>query len=172
MKLGPDSDRATGARRFGLELRRARAARHVTQRGLCATAGIGRSRIANWETGTSLPSVELAGRLADLLMWPRLREVAQAARQHPCDNCGRLFTVETPSPQRYCSLDCRRFRNLKVPGTRDLSRAVLNRRVIRLIAAVGAMCAGCEPSGLCRTPECPLQVAGVSSHPITRESVA
>jgi hypothetical protein len=36
-------------------------------------------------------------------------------------------------------------------------------------AAVAAMCAGCEPEGLCRTPECPLRT--VSPLPIAGEAV-
>jgi hypothetical protein len=173
VKLAPGSDRAAGARRFGLELRRALAARKQTHRGFADRAGIGRSRLENWMAGTSLPSTELAERLADELLWPRLADLARQARTHACDACGTAFVVETPSPQRYCSTDCRRFQNAKrVPGRRDLTRSVLERRVTRYRAAVVAMCAACEPSGVCRTASCPLQVAGVSPHPLARGAVA
>jgi hypothetical protein len=164
VRLTAGSDRTTAARRFGLELRRALAARDATIRGFAAEAGIGRTRLQNWIAGTSLPPVQTAERVADLLMWPRLAELARAGRERTCDDCGRSFVVETASPQRYCSPECQRAHN-KIAGTsRDLRRAVLERRVRRFTGAVEAMCAACEPSGVCRTPDCPLQVAGVSAH--------
>lgn len=173
VRLAAGSPRLPAARRFGLELRRALAERHRTHRAFAAEAGIGRSRLENWIAGTSLPPLELAERLADMLVWPRLADLAQAARTRECDACSRAFVVETPSPQRYCSTDCRRFQNGKrVPGRRDLTRSVLERRVTRYNAAVAAMCAACEPSGLCRTASCPLQVAGVSPATLAREAIA
>lgn len=164
MILTPGSDRQTAARRFGLEVRRALAARGKTIRGFSAEAGIGRTRLQNWIAGASLPPVATADRLADLLMWPRLAELARAGRRRTCDDCGREFTVETASPQRYCSTECQRVHNKVAGSSRDLSRAVMERRVRRLVGAVEAMCRSCEPSGVCRTSGCPLQEAGVSSH--------
>lgn len=158
---------------FGLELRLALKTRDQTQRGLCAGTSISRSRLANWVTGTSLPSVETAEHLADLLMWPRLAVLCRKARTRACDSCGRTFAVESPSPQRYCSLECRRFHAKVVDaGGRDYTRAVLERRTRRYRDAVAAMCAGCEPSGICRTPSCPLQVGGVSPFAIAKDAVA
>lgn len=169
MKLSATSDRLAGARRFGLELRRAMAERKVTQRGLARDHAFGRTRIVNWVQGDSLPSVETADRLADVLMWPRLSDLARAARERTCDGCGRPFVVESPTPTRYCSVECRRFR-AKARAARDLSRATMERRVNRYQDAVAAMCAACEPSGVCRTPDCPLQIAGVSPLAVARAS--
>lgn len=171
MKLSPESDRLAGARRFGLELRKALAARGETQRGFSRSAGVGRTRLVNWVNGESLPPVEMASRLADLLTWPRLADLARAARERTCDGCGRVFVVESPAPTRYCSVDCRRFR-AKARGARDLSGAVLERRVSRYRDAVNAMCAACEPGGVCQTPDCPLQVAGVSSLSVARRAAS
>jgi transcriptional regulator with XRE-family HTH domain len=169
VKLAVGSDRVPAARRFGAELRRALAARGESQRGFARDAGLNRGRMANWLAGTSLPSVETAEAVADRLMWPKLAELARAGRERACDACGRNFIVETPSPQRYCSIECRRFQNAKrVPGRRDLTRSVLERRVNRYSAAIATMCAGCEPSGICQTPECPIQMAGLSPFPIAR----
>lgn len=173
MKLGADSARLPAARRFGIELHKALAAQCVSTRGLAADMGISRSRIGNWSAGTSLPSVELAERLADRLMWPALADIARRGRERVCDACSRTFVVETASPQRYCSVDCRRFQNAKrVPGRRDLTRAVLERRTVRYQTAIAAMCAACEPSGVCRTCDCPLQLAGVSPLSIASRGAA
>lgn len=172
MKLLANSDRSAGARRFGLELRRALLARGKTQRGFAAESGFSRSRLANWVTGASMPSVETADRVADLLTWPQLVGLSRAAREVTCDNCARVFVVESPTPRRYCSLDCQRFRAAKTAGDKDLSRIVMERRLRRYMAAVNDMCAACEPSGVCRTSGCPLQVAGVSPLPIARGAMA
>lgn len=167
--LAQGSDRTPHARRFGTEFRRALAAREKSIRGFSSESGLNRGRMANWLAGTSLPSVETAEALADMLMWPRLADLARAGRERVCDACGKSFIVETPSPQRYCSIECRRFQNGKrVPGRRDLTRSVLERRVNRYSAAVAAMCAGCEPSGICQTAECPIQLAGLSPLPLAR----
>lgn len=170
MKLSPTSDRLAGARRFGLELARALDARHQTQRGFARDNAFGRTRIVNWVAGESLPSVETADRVADILMWPKLSALARAARGRTCDGCGRAFVVDTPAPTRFCSPDCRRFKAKSRNARRDLTRAVLERRVHRYSAAVAEMCAGCEPSGVCRTAECPLQVAGVSPLTVARSA--
>lgn len=150
------------ARRFSLALRAAVKSSGLRQRDIADALGIGRSRVANWVAGTSLPSVELAERLADVLTWPSLVEIAAEARRRPCDNCGKSFVAAEHSPARYCSVACRRNMVKQAEGRRDLSRAVLARRVAILDRAVGTMCSECEPTGVCRTPECPLQIAGVS----------
>jgi transcriptional regulator with XRE-family HTH domain len=170
MQLSPDSPRREGARRFGLELRRAMRAQSRTARGLSREAGIGRTRLQNWLSGLSLPSVERTELLADLLAAPRLVELVREARLRACDACGRDFVVEHASPARYCSLDCRRHQAKRVSARRDLSRAVLQRRVGLLDRAIGAMCAECEPSGVCQTPTCPLQLAGVSPAQVARSA--
>lgn len=160
--LTPGSSRQIGARRFGRELRTALSERGHTARGFSREHGVSRSRLVNWMAGESLPPVETASRIADILMWPRLADLARKGRERACDDCGRVFTVETPTPQRYCSTECKRQHAKVAAGSRDLTRAVLERRVVRYQSAVAAMCAACEPQGVCRTPSCPIQEAGVS----------
>jgi hypothetical protein len=170
MQLSAASPRRAGARRFGLELRRAMRERDQTARGISRAHAIGRTRLQNWLAGSSLPSVERAEQLADLLTWPLLVDLAREARLRDCDACGREFVVEHASPARYCSLACRRFQAKRAGARRDLSRAVLQRRVELLDGAVARMCGECEPSGVCQTPTCPLQLAGVSPAPVARSA--
>jgi hypothetical protein len=170
VKLSADSPRRAGARRFGLELRRAIRARKTSARAIARDHPVGRTRLQNWLSGSSLPSVERAEWLADLLLWPELVDLARAARLRACDTCGREFVVEHASPARYCSHACRSHQAKRVGARRDLSRAVLQRRVALLDQAIGAMCADCEPSGLCQTPNCPLQLAGVSPAQLIRSA--
>jgi DNA-binding XRE family transcriptional regulator len=168
MRLASDSGRIPAARRFGAELRVALAARGMTQRGFARTNDVGRSRLANWVTGSSVPSVETAERIADALMWPKLADLARAAYRINCGGCGQEFTALTNGPARYCSEACRRYHTKLAGASRDLSRAVLERQAARYATAIAAMCAACEPSGLCRTADCPLQVAGVSPLAVAR----
>lgn len=160
--IGKASPLAVSARRFGLALDNAVERSGMTGVQVARALGINRSRIANWKSGTSLPSQELAERLADVLCEPRLAKLVSDARRRPCDNCGKPFIAAEASPARYCSVACRRNMVKQVEGRRDLSRAVLQRRVALLDRAIASMCAECEPSGLCQTPTCPLQIAGVS----------
>lgn len=150
------------ARRFSRALRKALDDQGRLQRDVCAEIGIGRSRMGNWLSGSAMPSQEMADRLADVLCAPALAELVAEARRRPCDNCGKTFVAAEHSPARYCSMFCRRNQVKQVEGRRDLSRSVLQRRVALLDHAVAAMCSACEPLGTCRTPDCPLQAAGVS----------
>lgn len=172
MKLLTGSDRRTGARRFGLVLSRSLKAQGRSIRGFSIEAGVGRSRLQNWIAGSSLPSVETAEYLAELLVAPRLVDLAREARSRTCDECGRAFHVEHASPARYCSPECKTTHAKVAAGARNLSRAVLERRARRYADAVALMCAGCEPAGLCRTPDCPLQLAGVSPFAISKDVIA
>lgn len=160
--IGKSSPLASTARRFALTMQRAMTTQSMTSVALARELGINRSRVANRKTGYCLPSVAMAERMADILCEPAIARLAADARRRPCDNCGRDFIAAEHSPARYCSIACRRNMVKQVEGRRDLSRAVLQRRVLVLDRAVEAMCRECEPSGLCRTPTCPLQLEGVS----------
>lgn len=170
MKLALNSPRAGGARRYGLELRKAMAAQGRSVRGFAADMEISRTRLHNWLAGTSMPTVERSEVLADALHWPRLVELAKEARRKACDNCGKTFVNEHQSPRRYCSTACKNNQAKQAGARRDLSRAVLQRRVAVLDRAIAEMCGECEPSGVCQTPTCPLQLSGVSPASIARSA--
>lgn len=143
-------------------------AKGLSGRTLAARHGYSRSRIQAWLAGHSVPSVQTATLLADQLFWPGLQRLAEDARRLTCAECGAAFIVDHASPARYCSRECKLVHAKLAAGSRDLTRAVLERRVARYRSAVRLMCIQCEPSGTCHTATCALQVAGVSSHPVTR----
>ena len=91
-RLLAESPRRVVAARFGAELARAMHANGATIRGLTRDAGTSRTAIHFYLNGTNLPSVETAGRLADILGRPSLVAIAAEGRSGTCALCGRPFT--------------------------------------------------------------------------------
>ena len=171
--IAPESPRRAIARRFGLELDRVIAARGKSLRGLAAESGVARTAMYFYRDGVNLPSLEVAGRLADALDWPRLVAIVEEARSGTCEECARSFASTAGSGnRRFCSEDCRRraySRRVHLRPARD--RAVVAERTsARYVAAVDAFCRSCELDGACRTPGCPLRI--VSPLPLARGHVA
>lgn len=153
------SPKAARAALFGAEMTRAMKARKAGTRTVAALTGSGRTAVMYWRTGRMLPRHETAVRLADALQWPRLREMAEAARRKTCVVDGVAFIDDSGSDnRRYCSEACHEVADKARKGrdTRTVA-AGAERRAERLAAAVAAMCRSCEPEGVCRTADCPLR---------------
>ena len=105
--LSPGSSRGIAAARFGAELAKAMRARKVGQIRLAEAAGCARSAIPAWRSGRNLPRVGTAAKLAEVLEWPKLTEIARSGRTLTCARCGRPFVNNGGGPARYCSPDCR-----------------------------------------------------------------
>ncbi len=174
------SPRAATAAAFGRELVKAMAKRDIPRNELHRVTGIGRTALDNYRAGANLPKTEAAAALASVLEWPKLAELVTAARTHPCRRCGGSFVNEggNQGAKRYCSVDCRAIaererqaqtRNRQAGQTNDGRRRyqalallrsgirIAEERSQTLVAAIAAMCASCEPEGLCRTEDCPLR---------------
>lgn len=166
--LSPGSPRRVLAERFGVELDRAMRARRVGANAVEAQLGVAHSSIAAWRAGRNLPRIETAQRLASGLDAPRLLAIVLEARTCRCESCGRAFTNQGGAAKRFCDARCRseagRVRHAmgSVPRRAD----VAERRLREHRAAVGAMCASCEPEGMCVTPACALRP--VSPLPLAR----
>lgn len=179
--IPPDSPRAAKALAFGLELQRACAVRDVTLKELAFSQGIGHTTLWHYRFGHSLPKVERATTLAVALDWPKLRDLVVKARTRTCrrTGCGVTFINDIGSEARkYCMPACAhiaanlkqaqmRGRSAGQTGSHQAKRAQIQRlrsglriadeRALPLAGAIAAMCADCEPEGLCRTPLCPLR---------------
>ena len=178
--IPPGTPKAASAAAFGRELVKAIAARDVPRNELWRSTGIGRTALDNYRTGSSLPRLEAASTLAAALEWPKLLEIARKARQKACARCGATFTTDSGNmgAKRYCSTACRetaaaerdaskraRQAGQTGDGRRRYQEVARLRSGIRIAeesardlrAAVAAMCAGCEPEGLCRDADCPLR---------------
>jgi hypothetical protein len=167
-----DSPRRAHARRFGLALDQAIRVSGISIRALASVSGTSRSGLYFYREGVNLPTIEVAGRLADILGWPSLVAIVGDARSGTCERCGRSFASTAGNGnRRYCSEDCRRIAYNRRVDSPARDRAVLaERTAARYVAAVDAFCRACEPDGACRTPECPLRV--VSPLPLARGRVA
>jgi transcriptional regulator with XRE-family HTH domain len=78
---------------FSTELKRAMTARGITQTGLATRADYGRSPLARVIAGETLPTPEVAERLADALDWPGLLAKIVPSRSGTCELCGVSFVV-------------------------------------------------------------------------------
>lgn len=140
--ITPNTPKAASAAAFGRELDRALAKRDIGRNELWRATGIGRTALDNYRTGSSLPRTEAAAAIATVLDWPELLEIVRRAR--------------TRARQAGQTGDGRR-RYQEVARLRSGIRVVQERSADQA-AAIAAMCAACEPQGVCRTPDCPLRV--------------
>lgn len=186
------SPKAASAAAFGRELVRACEARGIPRTEIHRATGIGRTTLDNYRTGYSLPKLEAASTLAEVLRWPRLREIVVEARTKACARCGRPFHNDggNMGAKRYCSPECREVAASDAAATRRTRQAgqtgdgrrryqalarlrsgirIAEAKTAELRGAVDAMCRSCEPEGVCRTADCPLR--GFSPLPLGQHDV-
>ena len=93
------SPRAAPARKFARELRKAMETRKIGRRRLAMAMGLkSDSIIAQWRTGNSLPRLDSASAVAEVLEWPQLRLIVEGARTQTCarPSCDITFVNELP----------------------------------------------------------------------------
>lgn len=174
------SPKAAKAAAFGRELVKACQARGIPLKELERATGVGHTSLDNYRRGLSLPKLEVARSLATALDAPALARMIVAARTFDCARagCGRTFRNDTGAPRRYCSDSCRHIaENVRLAARRARSHgqtgdgrakeaqvrrlragmAIADERGRLLEDAIAAMCAGCEPEGVCRDTACPLR---------------
>lgn len=157
-RLSAESPRRKAAREFGAELGTALVRRKVSKHGVARQCGVVRSALANYLTGSNLPRLDTARRLADLLDWPRLTELIVASRTYTCAVCPRTFVYDGMGPRRYCSATCQTVVDKMRLGRPVRAIAVRAERALALHAtAVAAFCKTCEPDGQCKTRDCELR---------------
>lgn len=179
-RIPPGSPKALKAAAFGRELTKAMVARDIPVKELARAAGVGRNSITNYRDGAIFPKTVTSRLLAEALDWPKLAVLGVEGRSFTCERagCGRIYQHESGGPRKYCSLTCQRQAEAERMATRRLRQAaqtndprkrsaalaqlrsaakIADERARVLEMAVAAMCKGCEPLGLCRTPECELR---------------
>lgn len=145
------------------ELRRALAARGMSQTTLARLSGYGASNIAKVLAGERYLSPHTAARIAEALDWPAIVTVAIKDRTTTCALCGASFVRPiTRGPQRYCGRKCRRAASARQSRDSHRRRALTETRLARERLslhqqAVAAFCHGCEPEALCRDASCALR---------------
>lgn len=198
--IPPGTPKAVKAAAFGHELSKALRVRDIPLNEAARAVGIGRTALDHYRVGSVLPKTATARALAEALDWPKLGEMAEAARTFACarPGCGRTFRHEGGGPRRFCTVACRQqdeaqrtaSTRLRQAGQTDDGRKraaaiaqlrsaarIADERAVVAETAIAAMCRSCEPLGLCRTPECelrsvsPLALAAPGSRPDPRTSV-
>lgn len=142
-KRSPEYQRA--AVRFATILRTEMRARSLTRDALAAKVGVSGTMIGYYTRARYLPRPDIAEKLADVLDSDALAKSAAEGRRIRCAVCGRT-TWRGVTRRRYCSDECWAKGKDLHPNGATAERA-----------AIDAFCMGCEPGGLCRTPDCVLQ---------------
>lgn len=188
--LTPEHPRWEHAQRFGRELRVALSKRKIRPFQIYKQTGGGWSycQFHSWLAGSSLPRLDRAIKLAEVLDWPQLSIIVREARTSTCQRpgCGRTFISEAGHVRKYCSARCRQLvhdydlRYTHATRKKVVTEDELEHRVQQFLAeqaaqhdellahrtAVASMCNDCEPEGYCRTADCPLR--SVSPLPLQR----
>jgi hypothetical protein len=136
--------------------------RQLTQKSLGAAVGIHQRSVSCYVTGQSFPSMAVALRMSEALVDPAIIEIVRQARTARCrlESCGRSFIRDgvATGVRIFCSSECQMAS--KKGG-----------RVARLYSperkAIDAMCAECQPDGICQNDECPLRT--FSPYPFVNE---
>lgn len=136
--------------------------RGLTTLGLARKTQVSPHTVRRWRRGLAIPRMDTAARAADVLFYPSLLDIVRKARTRVCDFCGREFMDDGNAIRaRYCS---RRhesaYRNREARPVKYEAFVTRKHDAVKLQTAVDAYCWGCEPEGVCRTPECELR--GVS----------
>jgi hypothetical protein len=178
--IPPDSPKAVKAQAFGREMVKAMRARDIPLKEVARAAGIGRTALDHYRTGSVMPKSATALAIAEVLDWPKLARIVDEARTFVCSRpgCGRTYRHEGGGPRRYCTQACVRLATAQRRASTQLRRAgqtddgrhraaaiaqlrsaarIADERAAMAESAIASYCQECEPEGLCRQEECPLR---------------
>jgi transcriptional regulator with XRE-family HTH domain len=158
--IAPESPRRIASRKFALAFTAALASTGMSKRELASRLTgnrSSRSSIQLWARGQSLPTIENARRL-DEILGTELEQLIIDSRLVECQNgCGRTVIVRGNAARtRYCGPDCAK-QAAKVRTGLMPKRDTIMRRLGLHQGAVRDYCGACEPEGVCRTADCPLR---------------
>jgi hypothetical protein len=189
----PDHPRFAHAQRFAAQLNMALTHRKARPYHVYRAIGGGFSSYTfySWRTGTAIPTMEKAIKLAEFLDWPSLLQITREARTGTCQRrgCGKAFTTEGGKTRIYCSPRCRQLAHeydqryahakrkklgedqaeqLRLAREHQAAEAELSEHR----AAVAAFCHWCEPENVCRNPQCALRPVSPLPLPTPRTASA
>lgn len=144
-------------RRFAAELRKAMLRRHLAAGAIATALGCNVKHVQRMARADATPSLTMANRLAELLIWDGLATLGLALHTDTCLECGKA-TVADVGRRRYCNDLCNGagwHRSQMAGHQRNL--VIREHRARDVLEAVVAMCAECEPAGICVRVECPLR---------------
>lgn len=149
----------TPKERYGRLLRRAVRLRGVLASDVARAVGAHSSSMSDWMNGKKMPQLDYQLALAETLMYDPLRTFAISLRTKRCELCGHEFVDQTKHViARYCSKrHAKRASAQMAKGRRQEAHKSDRAELAIMREAVRLYCVGCEPSGVCRTAECPLR---------------
>lgn len=126
---------------------------------LSSAIGIKYSRMHHWVSARSLPSIHVVQLISDYLGDDEIMRSAILVNTYRCANCNNDFLHESAKGTPHlcgsnCRLESRRLKDKtgssSVQSTKFSAENLYQKAVARF-------CNGCEPSGMCVTPECALR---------------
>jgi hypothetical protein len=125
--------------------------------------GVSLSALYKIRRGLSVPSIQTAARLAEVLDMPSIGEAALALRTKQCIVCTGTFVDRgRNNTGRCCGQQCSQV--MRVRRERKASEeyfgrlhVIARRRMSTYTRAVLAFCSACEPEGMCRKASCELR---------------
>lgn len=144
MKRNPAAGITPAHTRFASVMRRVMERDGYTRASLAAALGVTPTMVGYWRYGRYLPGLLALDRLVALFPDDRIGSIVMEARTGRCV-CGSTFDREQ-SRRAYCSFACQRAAH-RLGGRKADARQ----------DAIDAMCAGCEPEGICRDDACALR---------------
>lgn len=144
---------------FAAELRRAMAARGLTNAATSALCGVPETSLSGYRNGKR-PHLTTAHRLAEALVWPRLIEIAIGAATKRCVVCDREFVDGGQQLRAFaCSRACyRTIRSRRMRDATEVRQERVYTALRRYEQAVEAFCRECTLGDVaCRDDECRLR---------------
>lgn len=124
---------------------------------VAAALGVSKQNVREFATGTRLPRLETAAKIADALHEPAILAAVRDARTRACRNCRADMLVNTTS-RYFCGEECRILYRAKTNKPLDRrSLTVIGSSLDVHRGAVEAFCRSCEPDGVCRDAGCELR---------------
>jgi len=144
---------------FAAELKKALDRNNLTAPQLAQEAGIKYSRVHHWVSGRSMPSIHVIQQICDLLGDEEIMIATVRVNTRICSNCSKEYIQESSQGRSFlCGPECRQQSNRlksKIGKSSIQLAQYVPQDEYRL--SVDAYCKGCEPAGVCVTPECALR---------------
>lgn len=159
------------AKRFSREMKRSMKETGIGNTELARQVGCGQPMMHRYVTGKTIPMLDRAKTLSELLANEKLLTIAQEWAQRTCATCGiKFYTANLQMKAKYCSVNCKSiaFRQQRRDRSAMSAKFALE-RVKTYQRLVGDFCGDCTAGdGICRDEECILRpVSPLPFIPIT-----
>ena len=144
---------------FAAELKKALDRNNLTISQLAREVGIKYDRVHHWVSGRSMPSIHVVQQICDALGDEEIMIAAVRVNTRICSNCSKEYVQESSQGRSFlCGADCRQQSN-RLKEKTGKSSIQLTQYVAQdeYKLAVDEYCKGCEPAGICVTPQCALR---------------